>query len=196
MRLLPIVIVALLFAGSCKPPVYAPKPTGYFMIDTPERHEYRLFDSPGFPYTFEYPVYAQVVEDTLSHKAERQPYWINVYFPSLGGVINITYKEITNEQPFMTLVQQSDYLSFSHHEKADDIRSSVYRISGRNVSGIVYTALGNAATRYQFTATDSVKHFLRGALYFNVTPNVDSLKPATDFVEQDIRHVLETIKWR
>jgi gliding motility-associated lipoprotein GldD len=61
---------------------------------------------------------------------------------------------------------------------------------------MIFTVGGNAATRYQFAATDSTKHFLRGSLYFDVTPNADSLKPATDFLLQDIEHMLNTLKWR
>jgi len=192
-----VTAVLILSITSCRPPVFPPKPQGYFKIDTPATHQYRLFARDGFPYSFEYPVYSEVIDDTVPQGGMKfEPYWININFPGLGGVINITYKEITPAHPFMDLVIESDNLSFYHHDKADDIVSYVFRINDRNVSGILYTVLGNAATRYQFTATDSVKNFLRGALYFNVTPNADSLKPATDFLEKDIKHLLETLKWR
>jgi hypothetical protein len=59
----------------------------------------------------------------------------------------------------------------------------------------LYTVGGNSASRYQFAATDSVKHFLRGALYFDVTPNADSLQPVTDFLLKDIQHMLLTLQW-
>ena len=36
----------------------------------------------------------------------------------------------------------------------------------------------------------SKAYFIRGALYFDVTPNADSLKPISDFVERDIEHLL------
>jgi gliding motility-associated lipoprotein GldD len=55
---------------------------------------------------------------------------------------------------------------------------------------------GNTASRYQFAATDSTQHFLRGALYFDVTPNVDSLKPVTDFLLKDIKHMMNTLRWK
>ena len=54
---------------------------------------------------------------------------------------------------------------------------------------------GNAASALQFFATDSVHHFLRGALYFNVTPNADSLKPANQFLRADVEHLIKTLKW-
>ena len=182
---------------ACRPTVYPPKPQGYFKLDTPEQHQYRLFERPGFPYTFEYPVYAHIDDDTVfQSQREHNPYWINMYFPLFDGVINITYREISAEFPLMRLVSESDGLSFAHHEKADFIEPFLFSFPESHVSGILYTVGGNAATRYQFTATDSVKHFFRGALYFNVTPNADSLKPATDFIVKDIQHMLGTLRWK
>jgi gliding motility-associated lipoprotein GldD len=64
------------------------------------------------------------------------------------------------------------------------------------VSGICFKVGGNAATARQFFLTDSVKHFLRGALYFNATPNADSLKPVQDFLQKDIDHLINTLNWR
>ena len=60
----------------------------------------------------------------------------------------------------------------------------------------MYEITGNAASPYQFIATDSTKHFLRAALYFNVYPNKDSLAPAFKFIKQDIVHLMESIEWK
>ena len=48
---------------------YTSKKKGYYKIDLPER-QYVKFDKPGFPYTFEYPVYATIDEDTLLLRSE------------------------------------------------------------------------------------------------------------------------------
>jgi gliding motility-associated lipoprotein GldD len=180
---------------SCRPEQYYPKPSGYFRIDTPAAHEYQLFDRPGFPYTFEYPTYSNIVNDTLFSRDENNKYWINIDVPSLGGMINITYKEITKDQPLVKLVDDSWGLSYFHHQKADYIDQKA--ITNRNgIECMIFTIGGNAATRHQFAATDSTANFMRGALYFHVTPNADSLKPATDFLLQDIQHLLLTLKWK
>ena len=42
---------------------FTPKPRAHFKIDLPEK-KYQLFDQPGYPYSFEYPVYASVSKDT------------------------------------------------------------------------------------------------------------------------------------
>ena len=181
----------------CRPTMFTPKPTGYFRIDTPSAHEYRLFDEAGYPYTFEYPVYAKVEKDSVffSEKADN-PYWLNVNFPSLGGTINLTYKHISSAEEFIKMNEDSHGLSFFHQKKADYLNEDQFYLKNQGISITLYTVGGNAASRYQFTATDSVHHFMRGALYFEVTPNADSLKPATDFLEHDIKHLLETLKFR
>ena len=185
----------LLFIASCRPTVFPPKPPGYFRIDTPAAHQYQLFDRPGFPYTFEYPVYSTIEKDTVFQNDKLDnTYWININFPSLGGVINVTYMPINAGHTLDKLVQDAYDLSFFHHTKAEYMNEKEFSVPGKYV--LLYTVGGNAASRYQFTATDSVKHFMRGALYFDVTPNADSLKPATDFLEQDIKHMLMTLQWK
>ncbi len=186
----------ILFLFACKPTVYPPKPQGYYLIDTPAEHKYRLFEGKGYPYTFEYPVYAEVVKDTmfLEEHADN-PYWVNIIIPSLGGIINLTYKEITPKEPLMDLVQRAYNLSFFHHDKAQYIDGASMN-NGEKVYVMTYSLGGDAASKYQFTATDSVKNFIRGALYFDVTPNSDSLQPAYDFVQRDIQHMLWTMRWK
>ena len=166
------------------------------MIDTPMQHEYRLFDIAGYPFTFEYPVYCVITKDTAFFKEKADnPYWLNIGFPSLGGMLNITYKQVGSKESFAKMVNDSYFLSNYHSKKADYIETTEFH-NGNGVSGILYTVGGNAASRYQFIATDSVKNFIRGALYFDVTPNADSLKPANDFIGKDIERMLVTIRFR
>ena len=65
------------------------------------------------------------------------------------------------------------------------------------VSGTTYHLKGqNVASTYQFWATDSNRHFVRGALYIDCTPNNDSLAPVLEYIQEDINHLIETIRWR
>jgi len=181
---------------SCRPQTFTPKPAGYYKIDTPAAHTYQLFDRPGFPYTFEYPVYCSPETDStfLQLKADN-PYWLNLSFPGFNAKIFLTYRRIANNDSFMKMVQDSYGYSFFHHEKADYIHDDEYTNRG-GLGIMLYTIGGNAASSYQFTITDTTKNFMRGALYFDVTPNADSLKPANDFLIQDIRHMLATLRFR
>jgi len=187
-----VLIVTLLAAcgGS-----YTPKPRGYFRIELPKK-QYQVFDEPGYPYSFEYPVYAKIVKDTsFFQKKPENPWWINVVFPSFNGKIYISYKVIGKEYTLDRLVNDAYTMSYKNDVRADAIVPEYFH-TPNHVSGIFYNVSGNAATARQFFATDSTRHFLRGALYFYAVPNADSLAPVVKFVEKDMWHLLETLKWK
>lgn len=64
------------------------------------------------------------------------------------------------------------------------------------VSGIFFTVGGDVATANQFFLTDSSHHFLRGALYFDATPNADSLGIVNKFLIADVKHLINSFKWK
>lgn len=193
-KILPVLF--LLGTVACRPEQYTPRPRGYARVDTPAKHEYQLFDRPGFPYRFEYPVYGVVSSDSaiLAMKPDN-PYWMNIDFPELGGSLYLSYKNIAGMRTLDTLLNDAHEMSFFHTKKADYINAPAFHTSN-NVHGVMYDVGGNAASAYQFFATDSTKHFLRGALYFNVSPNADSLRPLTQFLHADIEHLLQSLEWR
>ncbi|WP_298711586.1 gliding motility lipoprotein GldD [Chitinophaga sp.] len=193
-RLLPLLTIAFLFAA-CQQQGHTPKPRGYFRIDLPEK-EYRLFDRPGYPYTFEYPVYANVVKDSLFFGEDTEnPWWINLEFPEFNGKIYMSYKQVGGKNALDKLVNDAFKLTYKHTYKAESIEEEAITLPG-GVSGLFYQVAGNAASAKQFFVTDSSNHFLRGALYFYAQPNADSLAPVTRFVEEDMRHLVNTLKWR
>jgi len=59
----------------------------------------------------------------------------------------------------------------------------------------VYNFSGETASDMQFFLTDSTHHFLRGALYFNVSPNKDSLAPVISYIKNDIQHLVNSVSW-
>lgn len=186
---LPLLLAACAQQGS------TPKPRGYFRIDLPEK-KYQTFNDPGYPYTFEYPVYANIVKDTLffDEKAEN-PWWINVDFPAFNGKIYMSYKEVGPRNTLDRLVNDAFKLTYKHTYKAESIEERDIHTSN-HVHGLFYEVGGNAASAKQFYATDSGHHFLRGALYFYAPPNADSLAPLHRFLEEDMWHMVETLKWK
>jgi gliding motility-associated lipoprotein GldD len=174
-----------------------PKPRGYYRVQLP-KHSYQLFTEAGFPYSFEYPTYGHTVKDTLFFdKAPENPYWMNIDFdnPNLGGKIYLTYKEIKSDADFLKMLDDTYRMTGAHDKKADYINDPEFN-TPNNVHGVFFDVGGNAASALQFYATDSHKHFLRGALYFSVTPNADSLKPANQFLRKDVEHLIKTLKWK
>lgn len=203
--------VLLLAAGilfSCNS-VYTPRPTGYFKIDFP-LHQYQSFDQPGYPYSFDYPVYATISRDTSFFEATPEnPWWININFPRFNATIYISYKKIGasgakgksssdakgSGSSFDKLKDDAYKMTFKHTVKASSIVDSVME-TPNGVSGVYFHVGGNAATANQFYVTDSTKNFLRGALYFDTTPNEDSLGIVNRFLEADMMHLINTFRWR
>ena len=168
-----------------------PKPRGYFRIDMPEK-AYRSFDT-NFPYTFEYPVYAEITPDPY---APEEPYWINVNFPDFRGQLHLSYK-ILNDTNLIGYLEDSRNFVVKHIPKASAINDSLIYDMDRTLYGIFYEIKGvGAASPFQFFVTDSTSHFVRGALYFTVRPNNDSLAPVIDFLEKDIDRMLRTFRWK
>ena len=189
-----IIFCLLLFAFQSCNSDYTIKQKGYFKIDLPER-EYVTFNKPGYPYTFEYPAYSNVVQDsTFFEDQPENPYWVNIEFPSLHGKIYISYKDVRKNQ-FDKLVDDAFKLTYKHTTKATSIKDSLMR-TPNGITGIFFKVGGNAATARQFFITDSTKHFLRGALYFDSTPNADSLGVVNDFLEEDMKHLINTLRWK
>jgi gliding motility-associated lipoprotein GldD len=173
---------------------YTPKPIGYYAISFPKK-VYQVFDKPGYPYTFEYPVYANVVKDsTFFGETTENPWWININFPEFGGRIYVSYKEI-GKNNFDTLIKHAYTLTGKHSSKAYSIDDSLINTLNR-VHGVFFSVGGDVATANQFFLTDSTKHFLRGALYFDATPNADSLGIVNQFLLADMKHIVNTFKWR
>lgn len=186
--------VATLLILSCNSD-YPYKPRGYYKIDFPKK-QYQKFEKEGFPYTFEYPAYAQIIQDTLFFEQQPEnPYWINIDFPQFSGRIHLSYKQI-GQNRFDSLVNDAFTLSYKQHTYKASAIDPVPFTTPNNVDGVYFTLKGNTATANQFFVTDSVRHFLRGALYFAATPNEDSLRPVNAFLKQDMEHLINTLQWK
>lgn len=174
---------------------YIIKPRGYYKIDLPQK-KYQTFNQPGYPYAFEYPVYGHVVKDTSFFEAQPEnPYWINIDFPQLNGRIHISYKDVARSS-FDSLVNDSYTLAYKQHTNvATGIKPVPFTTPG-GMEGVFFTLKGNTATANQFFVTDTTRHFLRGALYFDATPNEDSLRPVNEFLKKDLEHLINTIQWK
>jgi gliding motility-associated lipoprotein GldD len=184
-----IIILLIAVALGCKNN-YTPKPYGYYRIDFPNK-EYRTFDSIGFPYSFEYPVYGIIVNDVDKNT---EPYWINIEFKKYNCKIYLSYKPLKKD--VARFIEDAHTLAYKHAAKADAIDEKLIMDDKRKVYGLIYDIQGNAASSFQFYTTDSLKNFLRGSLYFESQPNKDSLATAINFFQKDVIHLIETLKWK
>jgi gliding motility-associated lipoprotein GldD len=207
-----LLLLILVFPAGCNS-TYTSKKQGYYKIDFPKR-QYVKFDKPGFPYSFEYPVYARVVRDSAYFdNNDLNPYWVNIDFPSFNGEIFISYKVIggssvykvktpegsyrdsLGKNTFQNMVDDSYKLTYKNDIKAYSIQDSVMH-TPNHITGIFFRLSGSVATAKQFFLSDTLHNFLRGALYFDATPNEDSLRPVNDFLEEDMKHIINTLQWK
>jgi gliding motility-associated lipoprotein GldD len=206
-----VIFAFLLFAG-CNS-TYTSKKKGYYHIDLPE-HSYTSFDRPGFPYSFEYPAYASIIQDsTYFDSSPENPYWINIDFPRFNARIFLSYKMIGGKAFYKTRQADGIYKDSTAINMFDRMVNDAFNLTNKNeavassikdsliytrngISGVYFRVGGNAATARQFFLSDTSANFLRGALYFDATPNADSLKPVQDFLQVDIDHLINTFKWK
>lgn len=185
-----LILAFLIVMASCDDKHYQPKPRGYFRIDLPEKH-YVSLDTMQF-YSFEYPDCCMITPDYLSPE---QKQWVNIEYPQHKGTIHISYKEVDNN--VNEYLEDSYSMMTKHISRAIGIRDSVIVNYDRDVYGLMYFLEGEGvASSLQFYLTDSVNHFMRGSLYFNVKTNNDSLAPVIEYITDDIRHLINTIEWK
>ena len=180
---------------SCNSDYSAGKKKGYYKIDFPEK-KYQLFDKPGYPYIFEYPVYANVIKDSMFFQDKAEDWWVNIDIPRFNGRIHISYKPINSVNIFDSLNNDGYKMAYKQHV---DISTGIEekRIqTPNNIGGMYFDLGGNTATANQFFVTDTTKHFLRGALYFDAAPNADSLSIVNEFLKKDLEHLINTLRWR
>lgn len=178
----------LSMVNSCRK-TYTPKPRAYVRIDMPDK-EYVLFDLIS-NFRFEYPKYAEINSDTIEKK---DPDWFNIDLPSLNGRIYMSYKHV--DRNLSEFIEDSRNFVYKHTIKAEAINETPVFDKERKVYGILYDIKGNTASSVQFFVTDSVRHFLRGALYFNAQPDKDSMMPVVAFVRDDILQLINTLQWK
>ncbi len=169
---------------------YTPKPRGYYRIQFPEK-KYQWYDSVC-PFRFEYPVYGKIEKDP---HPMAEPCWLNVQFPYFKATLHISYKDMKDKK-IADLIEDSRELAIKHQIKSTGMEETIILRDSVKVYGLIYDIEGNTASSLQFYVTDSTHHFIRGALYFNVRPNIDSVKIVLQFLREDVIHFVQTLQWK
>jgi gliding motility-associated lipoprotein GldD len=188
-------VYCLLFAAYCLllccSSNYQPKPKGYNRLILPKQEYQPLPDT--LPYQFEYSKHAKLLKDT-SWISER--HWVEIYYPELKANIHITYKQLKGTETFLRELLNDAYnLTSKQQIKASAIDEMITQTpSGK--TAVISEISGEVPSQFQFTITDSTKNFLRGALYFNVRVQNDSLAPAIEFMKKETLHLINTLEWK
>jgi gliding motility-associated lipoprotein GldD len=169
---------------------WLPKPPGYNRIQLP-KHSYVHLEN-DHPYQLEYSKHSRVEPDSfnLDEKA-----WININYKDFGAKVHLTYKKIDSPADFRTLSNDAFKLTAKHQIKAYGIEEGIL-ITPNGYSAVVAELTGEVPTQFQFFVTDSTKHFLRGALYFNTAMKNDSLAPVIEYIKIDMTHLMNSVKFK
>ena len=167
---------------SCKDDVL-PKPQSYLHLEYPIA-EYHRFQN-DCPYSF-----AISKQSTIKFESGCTAL---ISYPKLHANVHITYRKVQNN--LKQILSETDKLTTKHVVKADAIVPHPFVNSQKNVYGVLFEVQGQSASNVQFHLTDSSKHVLTAALYFNIEPNYDSIYPAVSYIKNDMIHMMDTFEW-
>ncbi len=178
-------IALLIVLASCSNEIdYYPKPRGFMRLDFPDR-TYDIYQPDSCPYQFEIPDYFEVIDKSNCNK--------DIQMDRFNATLFLTYLPLDTNLNMN--IEYSRKLVYDHSIKADAIEETTIINQNKQAYGLKYDIKGNAASPYQFYMTDSVNHFLRGALYFNVKPNYDSIQTSLTYIAEDLDRILKTVSW-
>lgn len=161
-----------------------PKPTSQLRLEYPAPNYESLISDCSFQ--FEVNQSTQIKNNACSFE---------INYPKMKATIYLTHKFVNND--LNQLLRDAQQLTYKLHTmKADDITEQPFINSEAKIYGMFYKVGGNAATNTLFYATDSVKNFITGSVYFYTKPNYDSILPAAKYVQDDMRHLMETLEWK
>lgn len=185
-------ICLAVLAAACSDGNETPKPQAYLRIDMPP-HAYSVCDTTALPFTFELSNLAEV----QWKKNLPRDKWFTIAYPKYKGYVFMTYKAMNGVRDLRAQIDTSYKFVEGHFSFSSGIDENKFVDHEHHLSGTTYHLKGqNVASTYQFWVSDSNRHFIRGALYIDCTPNNDSLAPVLDYIQDDIDHMIETIRWR
>jgi len=180
----------LVLTQSCEEAA-VPKPKGYLRLSFPDSR-YLLFDQND-AFTFDKNIWCDVYQSVNKDMTRRKQ--MNLVYPKQNAVLYCTYVSLKSND-LESLLLDAQNRTQKHAIKADAIEMQPYQDVVNKVYGMFYDVTGNAASPLQFYVTDSINHFLSGALYFSSQPNYDSILPAIDYLRSDLRRFMESLQWK
>lgn len=169
---------------------YTPKPKGYPRIEI-AKPEYSRLLLNDLPYSFNV---SQLAHLELPPEGSPEG-WININYPSLNAKIYCSYLKIT-QTSYAVAEQESRSLVVRQSTQASTITEREFDNPEAHVHGTLFLLDGEVASPIQFMLTDSVSNFFRGALYYEMKQDGDSLVPVTQYIQEDIIELIQSFNWK
>ena len=164
-----------------------PKPNGYPRLNLPVKG-YINWNS-GCHFNFKRGISTEI------EYIKEDSCFFNISYPSINAKIHCSYLPVNNH--LKEIIDQEYKLREKHNQFSTSVQERVYHNEEKKVNALLFNISGTqAATPLQFFITDSIHHFFRGTLYFNNTPNNDSLYTAIEFIREDVDTLIESFDWK
>ena len=170
---------------------YTPKPVGYLRLTVPE-HQYQTLDTI-LPFGFDYSQSAICEIETK----DSGRYWVDIHYPTLNATLKMNYRPLRNDLRNLAIDEEKIIKFHIDKGRPDDVQVNFIDDPNSQLYGRIFELYGkHVATPFQFWASDSTDHFLKGTLYFNFAPNNDSLQPVIDFLKEDMMAMIYSFHWK
>tara|TARA_B100000963_G_scaffold81101_1_gene68986 strand:- start:9033 stop:9587 length:555 start_codon:yes stop_codon:yes gene_type:complete len=177
------ILVVIAFLIACSNNSFTPVPKAYHKIHLPKK-QYEKVSFNNF-FLFQKPAYSQL------NYLDKQSF--DIEFKDLNATLHFSYYNLQND--LLEHIKYCNYLAYKHDFMAESISENTFINKKENVFGLLYDYDGATATSTQFYLTDSINHFVRGALYFNFEVT-DSISPINSFLKEDVRYMIESLVWQ
>lgn len=183
-------IFLLLFVVSACEQVYLPKQKAFFahQFSVPNYINHTFFNNSlenPCSYSFQINKLSQIKLDKNCNSIIRydllksKVFLTNILIDNNFEIINADFNNRITENSLKSRV----------------IKTSEFNDINKKVYAKYFTFIGDTPSNIHFYITDSVSNYISGSLYFDSKPNYDSLLPSINYMNNDIRKIIQTFKW-
>jgi len=192
--LIALIIGASSLLSGCSEDEFYPKPRAYHRVELIKPNYQSFPKDCGFTFQYNQSM-AELDYLRISKENREDNCWFNLRYPKLNARVHFSYFDDTVKDSLRFYTETSRKLAIKHMEKAKDIKEDLVYSPEDDLYGLTFDFEGSTAASFQFFLTDSVNHYLHGSLYFESTPNPDSLFPMEAYIKNDLYRIIETFQW-
>lgn len=190
-----IIFLGFLILSCSGDATISPKPRTYPKLELPVLGT-QEWSRDECPFTWLLPKDIEVnKKETFFDEESPSDCWMDLTFPYTEATLHVSYMPIFSENEYYTLREDAFDLVDKHTIRATYIDRYPIELDNGS-SGFIFHIEGPVASPLQFFITDTMHHFLRGALYFQTAYQKDSLEPVLNYHYSQINEAIQSIQWQ
>lgn len=147
------------------------------------------------PVEFSYPEYTVIDNKQPIDTLKGAHCWFNIYYPQYNATLHCSYNSVNGQEKLETMISDAFEIADQVNKRSNFTNEKVVRLP-QGSTALIFEFEGPAASPIQFFVTDSIKHFFKGALYYQTAHDQDSLGVITTYIREDIDRLLATFSWK